>query len=105
MFQGKVLVLKLVTIDRLATGTVMVGEVTSLAHKSRNHSVEAAALVSESLLTSAKTTEIFRSLRNNIRSELKFKNRKKKRINDSLPCIIYLATTMLQWEMRRLRNP
>lgn len=40
MFEGKILVVELGTVDRLAAGAVVVGEVTALAHEVRNHAVE-----------------------------------------------------------------
>ena len=49
----QVLVLELVTVDRLSTGTVVVGEVTTLAHELGDDAVEARALEAEALLPSA----------------------------------------------------
>ena len=49
----QVLVLELVAVDRLSTGTVVVGEVTTLAHELGDDAVEARALEAEALLPSA----------------------------------------------------
>lgn len=51
MLQGKVLVRKLVSVDRLATSAIVVGEVTTLTHEVGNDTVEAAALETEARLT------------------------------------------------------
>lgn len=40
MLQGEVLILKLVAVDGLAAGTVVVGEISSLAHEVGDHTVE-----------------------------------------------------------------
>ena len=70
VLQLEVLVLELVTVDGLASSSVVVGEVTALAHKVGDHAVESGSLVSHSLLTSAKSTEIFSGLGDHIRSQL-----------------------------------
>ena len=59
MLQREVLVSKLGPIDALAASAVVIGEVTTLAHEFRNNSVEYRALVTEALLTSAKSAEVF----------------------------------------------
>ena len=73
----EVLVRELHTVDGLAAGSVAVGEVTSLAHKVRDDSVEAAALVvkrlaalANTLLASAQSAEVLSSLWNNIGVQL-----------------------------------
>ena len=40
LLQDEVLVSKLVTVDRFSAGTVVVGEISTLAHEARNHTVE-----------------------------------------------------------------
>ena len=45
MFVPKVLVGKLSTVDALAAGSVVIGEVAPLKHKPRNDTVKAGALV------------------------------------------------------------
>jgi len=62
VFEHKVLVWELATVDGLAPGAVVVGEITSLAHKVRNNTVEAASRVSESLFTGAQSTEVLGGL-------------------------------------------
>merc|ERR1711931_412144 len=54
----EVLVLKLGTINGFATRSISLGEVTSLAHETRNHSVELASFVSVSILTRAELFEV-----------------------------------------------
>ena len=66
MLQGEVLVLELVAIDRLATGTVSSGEVTSLTHEVGDHAVECGALEAESLLSGTQSTEVLAGLGDNI---------------------------------------
>jgi len=51
----KVLICELGSENRLSTGSVVVGEITSLAHESRNDTVEAGISVSESLLSGAQS--------------------------------------------------
>lgn len=46
------------------------GEVTSLQHELGDHTVETASLVAESLLTSAKSTEVLSGAGNDISEEL-----------------------------------
>ena len=70
VLQGEVLVLELVAIDGLASGAVSSGEVTSLAHEAGNDPVEAGSLESKTLLSSAESTEVLRSLRHDVRTEL-----------------------------------
>ena len=70
VLQGKVLILKLVSINALSSSSVVVGEVTALAHEVGDHAVEGGSLVAHSLLTSAKSTEVLRGLGDNIRSQL-----------------------------------
>jgi len=70
VLQLEVLVLELVTVDALAPSSVVVGEVTALAHEVGDHAVESGSLVAHSLLTSAKSTEVLRGFGDNIRSQL-----------------------------------
>jgi len=62
VLQLEVLILELVAVDRLATSSVVVGEVTTLAHEVRDDAVEAGALEAESFLASAQSTEVLGSL-------------------------------------------
>merc|ERR1712121_511606 len=70
VLQLEVLVLELVTIDRLSSSTVSGSEVSTLAHEVGDDPVEAGALESESFLTSAQSTEVLAGLWNHVRSEL-----------------------------------
>jgi len=70
VLQLEVLVFELVAVDGLAPSSVVVGEVTALAHKVGDHAVEGGSLVSHSLFTSAKSTEILSGLGDHIRSQL-----------------------------------
>lgn len=58
MFQDKVLIIKLLAVDGLAAGAVVVSEVASLAHELRNNTVEAAALVAKAFFMSAQAAEV-----------------------------------------------
>lgn len=62
MSVDKVLVWELFTVNRLTTGSVETGKVTSLQHELGNHSVKDRSLVTESLLTSAKGSEVLSGL-------------------------------------------
>jgi hypothetical protein len=57
----EVLIWESAAVDALTTGAVSCGEVTALDHKLRDHSVEAAAFVTESFLPGAKGPEVLRS--------------------------------------------
>ena len=59
MLELKVLVLKLVSVDRFASSAIVVGEVTTLTHEVWNHTMERAVLETESLLAGAKCAEVF----------------------------------------------
>jgi hypothetical protein len=71
MLQLEVLVLELAAIDRLAASAVAVGEIASLEHEVRDDAMELGATVGEllarladTLLSSAKRTEVLHSLGN-----------------------------------------
>ncbi|EPQ10739.1 hypothetical protein D623_10022347 [Myotis brandtii] len=70
MFQDEVLILKFLPVDGLAACAMMACEVTSLAHKSRNNSVKAGALITKSFLPSAQSTEVFCRLWNFVCKQL-----------------------------------
>ena len=59
VLEGEVFILKLVTVDGLAAGTVVVGEVTALAHETRDHAVERRAFVAKALFARAERAEVF----------------------------------------------
>ena len=69
VLQGEVLVGKLSSVDGLATSAIVVGEVATLAHESRDNTVEGGVLVTEALLASAKSTEVLGGLGNNIATQ------------------------------------
>ena len=71
MLQLEVLICKLLAVDALATSSIVLGEVTSLAHEVRDDPVESAALKSEALLTCAQGTEVLGCLWNHISTQLK----------------------------------
>jgi len=66
----EVLVLELVSVDRLSTGSVVVGEVTALAHEVRDHTMEGRSLEPVALLSGAQGTEVLRGLGHNVLTQL-----------------------------------
>lgn len=63
MFEHKVLVVELFSIDGPSTSAIMLCEVTALQHESRNNSMESTSLVAESLFIRAEAAKVFDSLR------------------------------------------
>lgn len=80
VLQGEVLVLELVAVDGLASGAVVVGEVTALAHEVGDDAVEARSLEAEALLAGAQRTEVLDRLGDDVAAELKGGEKVKKRI-------------------------
>ena len=70
MLELKVLVGKLVSVDTLSSGAIMVGKVTSLTHESRNDAVKAAASISKALFASTKSTKVLCRLGNHVATKL-----------------------------------
>jgi hypothetical protein len=70
VLQLEVLVGELLTVDGLATSAVATGEVTTLKHEVRDDSVERRALVAETLLASAESTEVLGGLGDDIVEEV-----------------------------------
>jgi len=58
----KVLIRKLLAVDGLAAGAISTSEVTTLQHELRDDTMEGGALVAESLLTGAESTEVLGGL-------------------------------------------
>ena len=71
MLQLEVLILELVAIDGLASGTVSGGEVATLAHEVGDNTVEGGTLETVSLLAGAQGAEVLTGLGNDISSQLK----------------------------------
>ena len=57
--QCEVLIGKLGTIDGLATSAIVVGKISTLAHKARNHTMEWAAFKPKALFSRAQSPEVF----------------------------------------------
>jgi len=74
---NEVLIVELVSVDRLSSGSIPIGEVTSLAHELGDHSVKLGVLEVEGLsrlplafLPGAQRPEIFRGLRSGVGVQL-----------------------------------
>ncbi|QBM89948.1 hypothetical protein METSCH_E01850 [Metschnikowia aff. pulcherrima] len=67
---GKVLVGEFLAVDRLATSTVVSGEITTLQHELRDHSVETRLGVAKAFLAGAQGSEVFCSLGDNLVEQL-----------------------------------
>lgn len=70
MLQNKVLICKLVSIDRSSASSIVIGKVSTLAHKAWDNSVEARAFVTISIFSSAQLKKVFTGLWTNIKSQL-----------------------------------
>jgi len=68
--QLEVFILKLVSINRFTTSTIVSCKISTLAHKVRDYSMEGGALESKSFLTSAQRSEVFGSFGYNIGAKL-----------------------------------
>ena len=71
MLQGEVLVRELVAVDGLATSSVVVGEVTTLAHEVGDDPVEGGALEAETLLSGAEGAEVLGGLGDDVGTKLR----------------------------------
>lgn len=58
MLQNEVLIIKLLPVDGLASGAVVVGEVSGLTHELRDDPVETAALEAKPLFVGAEAAEV-----------------------------------------------
>ena len=70
VFQGEVFVFKLHAINWFATSAIVIGEVSSLAHKLRYDAVKTRSFVAEAFFSGTKGPKVFRRFRNNVRPEL-----------------------------------
>lgn len=70
MFDLEVLILKLSAVDGLASSAVVVGEISTLGHELIDDAMESWSLVSESLLSSAESSEVLSSLGDDVVKEL-----------------------------------
>lgn len=70
VLQLEVLIRKLQSIDRFAPSSIVVSEVSSLAHEVRDHPVESGSLVAEAWLPCAQRSEVLCSLWHNFGVEL-----------------------------------
>ena len=71
MLQLEVLILKLVAVDGLATSTIMVGEISTLAHELRDDAMESGSLVGHAiLLAGAESSEILGCAGNHVSAKL-----------------------------------
>ncbi len=66
VLQFKVLIWKLVPVNGFSSSSIVVGEISSLAHEISDDTVEARTLVTESAFTGAQLTEVLGSLWDNI---------------------------------------
>lgn len=71
MLELEVFVLELGAVDGLASGAVVVREVTSLTHEVRDDPMETAALVAETFVAGAQGPEVLRCLRCDVGAQLK----------------------------------
>ena len=62
MLKLKVFIFKLITVDTLSSCSVVVGEISSLAHELGNDTMKGGSSVTESWLSRAKLTEVLRRL-------------------------------------------
>jgi len=69
VLQDEVFVGEFVAVDGLASGSVTSGEVTTLAHESRNNAMESRFLVAEPLFAGAESTEVLARLGADVRVE------------------------------------
>jgi len=70
VLEGEVLVLELVSVDGLAAGSVVVGEVAALAHEVGDDAVEGGVGVAEALLAGAQSAEVLGGLGGHVGTQL-----------------------------------
>ena len=66
MLELKIFIGKLVPVDGFPAGTIVIGEIPSLAHKARDHTVEGGTREPESLFPSAESTKVLGGLGDNV---------------------------------------
>lgn len=71
MSKLKVFILESGSINGFTTGTIVVGEIATLAHEIRDHPVETATLVAKTFFSGAERAKVLCRLRNNILPQLK----------------------------------
>lgn len=71
MLQSEVLICKLVAVDGLSTGSIVIREIPTLAHEPWDDTVEARTLVAKTLLSGAQGSEVLSSLGDHISSQLR----------------------------------
>ena len=72
------------TVDRFATSTVVVGEVTTLEHELGDNTVERRTLVTKALLASAESAEVLSCLGNNVVVELELNATKRLAVSSNV---------------------
>ena len=72
MFPAKVLVLKLLPVNRFPACSIMASEIATLEHKLWDYSMKAGASIAEPILTGAKFTEVASGFGNDIVVELEY---------------------------------
>ena len=70
MLQSEVLIRERLAVNGLSHNTVVAGEVTTLAHESRNDTVERRGLEAKSFFACAKSTEVLGSRRDYIGTKI-----------------------------------
>lgn len=66
VLQLEVFILKLASIDRLASSTITISEITTLDHELLDNTVELGSLVTITLFTSCQSSKVFSSLGNSL---------------------------------------
>lgn len=66
VLQLEVFILKLASIDRLASSTITISEITTLDHELLDNAVELGSLVTITLFTSCQSSKVFSSLGNSL---------------------------------------
>lgn len=74
MSQLEVFIFESVTIDRLTTSTIKIGEITTLNHEILNNTVEDRVLVTITVLASSQLFKVFNSLGDTLYNQLSFRN-------------------------------